>query len=788
MIQMERVILLKKQLFSEKPVVCLDRAMIYTRVYRETDGQPRVIRQAKALAATLREMNIYIEDHQLIAGSQASGIRRAPLFPEFSYRWIKEEQDDFEHREDYAFTILPEDKENLAEIYEYWEGRTIEDRVLALRRDDVQRAAESMVISTVSENEGLGHYAIGVTKVINDGIRSILEDARRRRREIYVNTPEDMKGLYFYEAVEEVCSAVIDHANRYADLAEEMAAKEDDGRRRNELLRIAANCRNVPEHPARDFPEALQSFWFTQLLVQIESNGHGISPGRFDQYMYPYYRADLDSGRMTREQAGELLGCLWVKLAEIQKFRDMDRSRERAGASMFQNMTIAGQTVERKDATNELTWLLLDVTDSAQLVQPTLSLRWHPNIDPGFMARAIRTVKTGIGMPAFFNDEEILQNATEELDIPWEDAFDYAIEGCVEISIPGRSDQASDTGYVNLPKCLELALNDGVDPLTGVQVGPRTGNADDFKSYDKLWDAFEAQLRHATRLLIESHLITDIMHARVLPLPLLSAITGDCMERGREVHAGGSRYHFSRVFGIGVVNTTDSLVAVRRFVFEDENISIADLRKALASDFRDDEPLRQMLINRAPKYGNDDDYADSMARDIVRVFSDEVGRHRTMQGDTYIPSLITIAKNVLFGKYVGASAEGRHAFQPIADGGVSPMAGRDLHGPTAVIGSAAKFSHLRLGGTLLNLKLSPAAVAGEDGERNFSALIRTYFERGGHHVQFNVVDRDTLVRAQENPQEYENLIVRVAGFSAFFCQLDRDVQDSIIARTEHAKI
>ncbi len=339
---MERVNLLKNQLFSHEPEVCLDRATIYTRVYRDNEGQPEIIKQAKAFAATLHEMRIYIEDHQLIVGAQASGIRRAPLFPEYSYSWIKDEQDDFERREDYAFKIRDEDKEILTDIYRYWEGKALEDRVRALRREEVQRAADSWLISTVSENEGFGHYAVGAPMVLAEGLQSVLDDARERLGKIYVNRPGELDKLYFYQAIEEVCSAVIDHANRYADLAEEMAAGESDTRRRDELLKIAATCRRVPQHPARDFPEALQSFYFVQLLVQVECNGHGISPGRFDQYLYPYYRSGIDSGKLTRDGAKELLECVWVKLSETQKFRDLDRSRERAGASMFQNMTMAG--------------------------------------------------------------------------------------------------------------------------------------------------------------------------------------------------------------------------------------------------------------------------------------------------------------------------------------------------------------------------------------------------------------------------------------------------------------
>jgi pyruvate formate-lyase/glycerol dehydratase family glycyl radical enzyme len=552
--------------------------------------------------------------------------------------------------------------------------------------------------------------------------------------------------------------------------------------RRAELEKISEICRWVPAHPARTFHEALQSFWFVHLILNLETNSYAIGPGRFDQYLYPYYQADVEAGRLSQDQAWELLACLWIKFNELTVVKEGGTAKASTTYADFQNLNLGGQTADGLDATNELSYLCLDVTGRLKLPQPQVSVLISEKTPDRFLLKACEVIRMGFGLPAVFNEDEKVQ-ALLHKGKTLEDARLGGINGCVELNVQGKDNMAS-SGYLNMPKCLELALNDGVNPATGAQLGPRTGNPRNFASFDGLLQAFRQQLAHAVDLKIIYDGIARQVYAEFCPVPFTSLLISDCMEKGRDYHAGGARYNLPLICGVGTGTMADSLAAIKKLVYTDRKVSLDEIAAALRADFKGYERLRQMLLNGAPKWGNGDNMVDTLGHDTVDLFCNELEKHRNAEGVTYAANMIPTTTHIWFGALTGATPDGRLSGTPLSEG-ISPVQGMDRNGPTAVVRSMARLDHARCCGTLLNMKFHPSALSGQEGLRKFAHLIRTYFGLGGHHMQFNVVSAETLRAAQEHPEQYRTLVVRVAGYSDYFVRLSRDLQDEIISRTEH---
>lgn len=766
-------------LLSIPPAICTERAVLITESYKETEDQPPLLRRAKALQKILENMSIYIGDGELIVGNQASKPRSAPIFPEFSYDWIEEELQTLNTRQADHFDITDDQKASLKDIFSYWKGKTTKEHALALIPKEVKEAQSNLVFLLSSMSCGIGHIAPDYQRVLKYGFRSIIHDAHQRLHSIDKSDLSGIPTVSFYQAIITAAEAAIALAHRFQELALQLSHRTRDIQRKAELQRIAEICGHVPAYPARDFYEALQSFWIVHVVIQIESNGHSISPGRFDQYMAEFYEKDSREGRLADDQVGELLQCLWIKFNEINKIRDRVTSQGFGGYPMFQNLVVGGQTANGTDATNKLSYMCLDAAAKLRLPQPSLSVRFHRNSPKPFQLQAAELAKAGTGMPSFFNDE-ILVPILTDMGCALEDARTYAPVGCIEVQAPGKTQGYYPGGFLNLAKCLELVLHDGHDPGERLSVPPHLG------TFREVLAAFRRQVAHYVPVMVTADNIIEEVQARIAPSPFLSILVDDCFDKARGVEGGGARYNFTAINGVGLANVADALAAIRKFVYEENQVTIADLLDALRADFSGHEDLRQLLLNRGPKYGNDDDSVDMLAREVAHIFCEEVLKYSNTRGGPFQPGFQTVSMHALFAGSVDATADGRKREMLLADGGVSPAQGRDKHGPTAVLKSVAKLDHrMAHNGTLLNVKFHPSAIAGDAGTGNLLALVRTFFELNGQHIQFNVVSTETLRDAQAHPERYADLVIRVAGFSVFFTTVDKVLQEDIIARTEH---
>jgi pyruvate formate-lyase/glycerol dehydratase family glycyl radical enzyme len=780
---------LNNELLAVKPEICIERARLVTDSYRETEVEPMLIRRAKAIAKVLKEMTIFIQRDQLIAGTQASRLRAAPLFPETEASYLGKEIDLFEKREQDRLIVRPKIKQELTEdILPYWKNKNIKKLALAAMPQQTRRLVqlEDQIFSVDIHLTGsIGHVLVDYDKVLGRGLLDIKEEIEERIRKLDLTDPDEGQKLNFYEAEIMLCDAIVEWAGRYADEAERLAKEEKDKRWKEELELIARICRRVPAYPAEDFREAIQSFWFTHLLLYIEQDGLAVSPGRFDQYMYPYLKKSIAEQRMSKEEAQELLECLWIKFTEIMRAYDFECAKYYAGFSISENVVLGGQDRAGRDATNELSYMCLEAEAHTKLPQPNLGVRIHPNTPDTFLMKAVDVASAGRTKPEFFNDT-IGIAVMLSLGVPLEDARDYGISGCVE-AVPPHCNGMTNSAMSNIGKALELALNDGKCRLSGKQVGPNTGDPRSFKSIKDLIDAFEQQVRFYVREMVTAINIIERTHAQYYPLPYFSLVIDDCIERGLDVTAGGARYNYTGPQAVGLGDVADSLAAVKQFVFEDQQLTMDDLIDALDRNFEGMDTLRQKLITQSPKWGNDDDYVDDLAREVVRIFCSEVSRYRNTRGGVYRPGVYSVSANVPLGLHVGALPNGKLSRAPLADG-VAPVHGCDLRGPTAIAKSIAKLDHeIITNGTILNMKFTPKLLEDNSGKRSLANLIRTYFDLGGWHVQFNVVSADTLRAAQKQPEKHKGLIIRVAGYSAFFVELDTAVQDDIIERTELKK-
>ena len=781
----ERVARLREQSLEARPTLSTERAELITEFYRQDLGPVSApVRRALAFRYLMEHKTVYIGEGELIVGEKGPFPKAAPTYPELCCHSL-EDLDILNSREKIPFVVTPQARQVYAEIIiPFWRGKSMRDLIFREMTDEWKAAYEAGIFTEFMEQRAPGHTVLD-DKIYRKGMRDFQEDIRRALANLdYLNDPEAYDKQEELKAMLICADALIRFAERHAEKAEELAARESDPRRRAELRRIAEVCRRVPAYPPRDFWEAIQYYWFVHLGVTTELNTwDSFSPGRLDQHLYPFYRKGLDEGTLTREQAEELLQCLWIKFNNQPAPPKVGvTAAESATYTDFAQINLGGLREDGSDGVNELTYLILDVVEEMRLLQPSASIQVSKKSPDAFIKRAARIIRTGFGQPSVFNADLVVQELLRQ-GKSLADARNGGTSGCVETGAFGKESYIL-TGYMNLPKILEITLNNGVDPRTGRRIGLETGDPRDFASFDELFAAFERQLRYFVDVKVRGNNVIERLYARHMPAPFLSILIDDCIAKGKDYHDGGARYNTTYIQGVGLGSITDALTAIRYHVFDQRTVSMDELLTALRSDFAGHESLRQTLLHRTPKYGNDDDYADGVMRAVFEAYFRAVDGRPNTKGGRYHINLLPTTVHVYFGSVTGATPDGRKAGMPLSEG-ISPVQGADRRGPTAVLKSAAKMDHARTGGTLLNQKFNPSLLRTEEGLDKFVQLIRTYFRLDGHHIQFNVVDAATLRAAQEHPEQYRSLIVRVAGYSDYFCDLTKALQDEIIARTEH---
>ncbi|PTW59007.1 cobalamin-independent glycerol dehydratase large subunit [Breoghania corrubedonensis] len=832
----DRIIRLKNQILNARPYVESERAVLATEAYKETEGLPPILRRAKVAEKIFNELPVTIREDELIVGAITKNPRSTEICPEFSFDWVEAEFETMANRVADPFEIPKETAAELHEAFKYWPGKTTSDLATSYMSKKTKDCMANGVFTVGNYfYGGVGHVCVDYGKILKIGFRGIIAQAVKELELLDRMDPSYIKKQQFYNAIIITYNAAINFAHRYADKADELAKAESNPTRKQELQQVAQNCRRVPENGATTFWEACQTMWFVQCMLQIESSGHSISPGRFDQYMQPYLEADKSIGR---EFAQELIDCIWIKLNDVNKTRDEVSAQAFAGYAVFQNLCVGGQTEDGLDATNDVSYMCMEAVAHVRLPAPSFSIRVWQDTPDEFLFRAAEVVRLGLGVPAIYNDEVIIP-ALQNRGVSLADARDYGIVGCVEPQAIHRTEGWHDAAFFNVAKVLEITLNNG--KVGDTQLGPVTGEMTNWKSVDDFFEAFNKQMSFFVRHLAEADNCVDIAHAERAPLPFLSAMVDDCMGRGMSVQEGGAIYNFTGPQAFGVADSGDSVYAMKKFVFDDKALTMADLKEALDANFGlaqgakaagngSTEPteeqvyaaVRQVLVNSnstdmstlkdevyrtlaagngngggngkydgirrmldsAPCFGNDIDEVDMIARKCAQIYCKEVEKYKNPRGGQFQAGIYPVSANVLFGKDVGALPDGRPANAPLADG-VSPRQGKDVKGPTAAANSVAKLDHfIASNGTLYNQKFLPSALAGDNGLQHFASLVRSYFDHKGMHVQFNVIDRATLLEAQKNPEAHRDLVVRVAGYSAQFVVLAKEVQDDIISRTE----
>jgi formate C-acetyltransferase len=785
----------RESVLDKKPYIDAQRALLATESYKANQNQPAVMKRALMLKNILEKMSIYIEDETILVGNQASSNKDAPIFPEYTMKFVLDELDLFEKRDGDVFYITEETKEQLRSIADFWENNNLRSRGDALIPEEMQVYMDTGFFGMEGKlNAGDAHIVVDYENVLKVGLKDYERRAREYKENLDLTKPDSIDKYQFYKAVLIVIEAVRNFAKRYADLAREKAATANEPRRA-ELLKIADVCEKVPYEPAGSFHEAVQSVWFIQLILQIESNGHSLSYGRFDQNVNPYLEADLAKGVINEDQAVELLTNLWIKTLTINKVRSQAHTFSSAGSPMYQNVTIGGQTPDGKDAVNKLSFLILKSIAQTRLPQPNLTVRYHRNLNQDFVNEALEVLKLGTGMPAFNNDEVIIPSFIEK-GVKKEDAYNYSAVGCVETAVPGKwGYRCTGMSYLNFPRILLMVMNNGIDVTSGKRFVKDYGNFRDMKSFDELMEAWDKAIRELTRASVIVENAIDIASERDVPDILCSTLTQDCLGRGKTIKEGGAIYDFISGLQVGIADMADSLAAIKTLVFDEKKITNAELMDALESNFagEDGERIRQMLINDAPKYGNDDDRVDKLVVQAYNSYIDEMKKYPNTRyqrgpiGGVRYAGTSSISANVGQGFGTMATPNGRFARQPLAEG-CSPAHAMDKNGPTAVFKSVSKLpTHEITGGVLLNQKVTPTMLSTEENTKKLEMIIRTFFNRlEGYHVQYNVVDRATLLDAQAHPENHKDLVVRVAGYSAFFNVLSKATQDDIIERTEQS--
>ncbi len=829
----ERITRLVENLFKKMPEVESARAVLLTESYKQTENEPMITRRGKAFAHILDNIPIIIRDEELIVGSTTIAPRGCQTYPEFSYEWLEAEFETLATRVADPFYISDETKKTLKEVNKYWKGKTTSELAISYMDPRAYQAFLHEMYTTGNYFfNGVGHITVNYPKVIKYGYRSIIKEAEEAKAKLQFSDNDYPTRIAFLDAVIMSLEAVIRYAHRYSELAKKMANETNDSKRRQELLEIARITAKVPEFGAESFQEACQSFWFVQQLLQLESSGHSISPGRFDQYMYPYFEKDLEKGAITREYAQELLDCVWVKLNDLNKCRDCVSAEGFAGYSLFQNLIVGGQDVNGIDATNDLSFMCITATEHVFLPQPSFSIRVWNGSPHSLLIRAAELTRTGIGFPAYYNDEVIIPQLISR-GLTVQDARDYNIIGCVEPQKAFKTEGWHDAAFFNMCRPLELVFSNGVDK--GVQIGPRTGDVSTFDTFEKFYKAYQTQINFFIQCLVNSINAIDYAHRERCPLPFESSMVEDCIGRGKALQEGGAIYNFSGPQGFGVANMADAMWAIKTLVYEQKKYTIEFYKEAIDNNYGEEmdhhhaEKLTKKILqkladsgknvskediikvfnmvreNKAspekkaayaklkadiealPKYGNDIEEIDNFAREMTYSYTRPMDQYRNPRGGIFQAGLYPVSANVLLGSQTGPTPDARLGYTPVADG-VSPAAGRDVNGPTAACNSVSHLDHfIASNGTLFNMKFHPTALAGVQGLENFVSLVQGYFDRKGTHMQFNVVSRETLRDAQAHPEKYKGLVVRVAGYSALFTTLSRALQDDIINRTEQGE-
>ena len=790
----DRMAAFREEVLEEKPYIDAERAVLATQAYKENQNQPRVMVRALMLQKILENMSIYIEDKSLIAGNQATKNKNAPIFPEYTMEFVMNELDLFEKRDGDVFYITEETKQQLRDIAPFWENNNLRARGEALLPDEVSVFMETGVFGMEGKlNAGDAHLAVNYERILAEGLKGYEERTKKLKAALDFTKPESIDKNVFYKAVLIVIDAVHTFANRYSKLAQDMALTETDAKRKEELLEISRICAKVPYEPASSFREAVQAVWFIQLILQIESNGHSLSYGRFDQYMYPYYKKDMENGSLSEESALELLTCLWIKTLTVNKVRSQAHTLSSAGSPMYQNVTIGGQTTDKKDAVNELSFTVLKSVAQTRLTQPNLTVRYHANLNKKFFDECIEVMKLGFGMPALNNDEIIIPSF-----INWgvkeEDAYNYSAIGCVETAVPGKwGYRCTGMSYINFPRVLLCAMNNGVDLTSKKRFTKGYGYFTEMETYEDLLAAWDKTVREMTRYSVIVENAIDKASERDVPDVLCSALTDDCIGRGKTIKEGGAVYDFISGLQVGIANMADSLAAIKKLVYEEKKITKQQLWDAILDNFQSPEnkKIQEMLIEEAPKYGNDNDYVDNLVVEAYDSYLDEIKKYPNTRyqrgpiGGIRYGGTSSISANVGQGMGTIATPDGRNAFEPLAEG-CSPAHNADKNGPTAIFKTVSKLPTEKItGGVLLNQKMTPQMLSTEENKQKLEMLIRTFFNRlHGYHVQYNIVSKETLIDAQKHPEKHKDLIVRVAGYSALFTTLSRSLQDDIIRRTE----
>ncbi|MFW9797760.1 MAG: trans-4-hydroxy-L-proline dehydratase [Candidatus Thorarchaeota archaeon] len=786
--QSERVKRLRKQSVGTKPYISTERAELLTDFYQSggADLVSTPVARALTFKHILENKTICINDGELIVGERGPAPRAAPTYPELCCHTL-EDLEIANSRERTPF-LSTEDTRNTYrdEIIPFWTGRTMRERVFESMSDEWMKAFNAGVFTEFMEQRAPGH-AILDDKIYQRGLLDFIQDIQNHLSSLdYFNDSEAYNKEQELKAMEIAANAVIIFAERHAEKARELAEEESDEVRKKELLRIAEVCQHVPAHAPRNFWEALQSYWFIHLGVIIELNvWDSFNPGRLDLNLHPFYEREVGTGTLTRDFAKELLQCFWVKFNNQPAPLKVSITEQQSGTYQdFALINTGGLTVDGKDGVNELSYLILEVCNEMRLIQPSVCIQLSTENPGRFLESAVDVVKEGFGQPSMFNTDVIIKEfvrAGKSI----EDARKGGPSGCVTISAFGK-ESCILTGYCNWPKILEITLHNGSDPRTGEKVGIKTGDPTGFKSFDELFSAYKKQLEYFIDLKIKGNNIIERLYAEHMPAPFMSLLFDDCIARGKDYHDGGPRYNSTYIQGVGMGTITDSLSAIKFHVFEKKRFTMKELLDGLVTDFEENEVMRMTLLNRTPKYGNDDDFVDALARDVFNTYFDLIDGRPNTKGGEYRVNLLPTTVHVYFGQVTGATPDGRNAGAPLSDG-ISPSHGADTKGPTAVIKSVAKIDHWKTGGTLLNQKFMPEVLADEEGRMKLGNLVRTYFKLGGHHIQFNVVHADTLKSAQKSPELYQDLIVRVAGYSDYFINIGKDLQNEIIARTEQKR-
>ncbi len=787
----ERTARIRARLLDTQPTVDTQRALLTTESYRAHEQDQVVLRRAYMLDNVLRNMSIYIDPDALLAGNQASSDRSAPIFPEYAMDWVMNELDAFDKRDGDRFTITEENKQILRDIYPYWKGRTLQDKGYAAFPERARLFYDLGIIKTEGNiTSGDAHIAVDYDRILREGLSGYRARVLEQQDRLELSNFEDLKKSYFYRSILIVLDAVEAFSLRYAALAEEQA-KTAAPERAAELLELARICRKVPMQPAGSFHEALQSVWLLHVVLQIESNGHSLSYGRMDQYILPLYEKSRAEG-MSEEQALELLENLWLRTFTVNKIRSWSHTRFSAGSPLYQNVTVGGQTVDGKDAVNELSYMILRSVARCHLPQPNLTVRYHKGLSDDFMQECIQVIRCGFGMPAF-NSDEIIIPSFLNLGVKREDAYNYSAIGCVEVAVPGKwGYRCTGMSFLNFPKTLMIALNDGIDIDSGKRVFEGTGHFLAMESFDDVMKAWDVFVREFCRQAVILDSSADMVLEQEVPDILCSALTEDCIARGKHLKEGGAVYDFISDLQVGIANLGDSLAAIKKTVYEDKSITREELWNALLTDFAGErgEEIRKLLL-AVPKFGNDDDSVDSLVVEGYDSYIDELKKYKNTRygrgpiGGCYYAGTSSISANVPQGAGTCATPDGRHKGDPLAEG-CSPTHAADVNGPTAVFKSVSKLRTDKItGGVLLNQKVAPSMLEQPRDRQKLLLLLRTFFNvLKGFHVQYNVVSRETMLDAQAHPEQHKDLIVRVAGYSAFFNVLSRQTQDDIIARTE----